>query len=268
MNVILINLMVMSLAKYLSDFRSCFHFVDIFRKFHPNSRLFSWFNFDFSIGSRLDKFFVSPNFASFVQSCDISPCFFSDHDFVDLHFVLIEDFARGPGLWKFNNSLLLDSSFYSFICNRISDLSSCYETFPSVKIWWDFCKRCLQADIVSFASAKRRQLSHQRVTLTNELIACKQRLVQGDNFVIPRIVLLQSQLQSLTLGALEGVKVRSRAQWLDEGEKPSRYFFKLERERIDRNMCSSILNSDGVEVFTRSEIERAHMDFYANLFSP
>ena len=43
-------------AKYLSDFRSTFNFVDAFRKLHPQSREVSWFNSDFSIGSRLDKF--------------------------------------------------------------------------------------------------------------------------------------------------------------------------------------------------------------------
>lgn len=122
-----------SLAKYLSDFRSYFHFVDVFRKLPPNSRLFSWFNSDRSIGTRLDKLFVSSNFVSFVQHCNISPCF-SDHDFVNLHFVLNGDFACGPGLWKFNNSLQFDSSFYLFICNRISDLSSCFDAFPSVKV--------------------------------------------------------------------------------------------------------------------------------------
>lgn len=37
-------------------------------------------------------------------------------------------------------------------------------------------------------------------------------LVQGDNSVVPRIVALKSQLQSLTLRTLEGAKVRSRAK--------------------------------------------------------
>ena len=257
-----------SLATYLSDFRSTFHLVDAFRRLHPTSRDFSWFNSDHSIGSRLDKFFVSSNFIPFVQNCSISPCFFSDHDFVDLHFVLNDNFARGPGLWKFNNSLLFDSSFCSFIRDRISDLSLCINSFPSVKTWWDFFKRCLQADIVAFASGKQKQFHHARVTLTNELIACKQRFVQGDSSVVPRIVTLKAQLSSLTSKHLEGVKIRSRAKWLDEGEKPSRFFFKLERERIASKACSSILNSDGVEVFTRPEIEQAHVQFYANLFSP
>lgn len=156
-----------SVAKYLSDFRSSFHLVDAFRELHPNSREFSWFNSDCSIRTRLDNFFVSSNFVPFVQHCDISPCCFSDHDFVNLHFVVNDNFARGPGLWKFNNTLLSDSSFYSFICDRISNLSSCIAAYPSVKTWWDFFGRSLQADIVSFAVTKRKQLYHQRVVLTN-----------------------------------------------------------------------------------------------------
>lgn len=55
----------------MSDFRSAFHLVDIFRKLHPRARESSWFNFDFCIGSRLDKFFISSNFVRFAQSCEI-----------------------------------------------------------------------------------------------------------------------------------------------------------------------------------------------------
>lgn len=213
-------------ANYLSDFRSAFNFVDAFRKLHPRSREVSWFNSDFSIGSRLDKFFVSRNFASFIDVCNISPCCFSDHDYVNLSLVVNINFARGPGLWKFNNSLLQDSQFCSFISERISDLSGCIESFPSVKEWWDFFKRCLQSEIVSFSSNKRKSLCHERVVLTNRLIDCKQRLVQGDNSVVAEIATLESRLKSLTLRDLEGVKVQSRAKWLEEGEKPTRYFFR------------------------------------------
>ena len=66
---------------------------------------------------------------------------------------------------------------------------------------------------------------------------------------------------------LDGSKIRSRVQWLEEGERPTRFFFKLERESFERNIVSSILNSDDVEVFTREVIERAHVRFYSDLFN-
>ena len=86
------------------------------------------------------------------------------------------DFTRGPGLWKFNNSLLQDSLFCSFVSDRISD---CIESFPSVKEWWDFFKRCLQSEIVSFSSNKRKSLCRERVLLTNRLIDCLTALGSG-----------------------------------------------------------------------------------------
>ena len=104
--------------------------------------------------------------------------------------------------------------------------------------------------------------------MTNRLIDCKQRLVQGDNSTLAEIVSLESQLKILNLRDLEGVKVRRRAKWLEEGEKPIRYFFRLERERVECNAVTSILNSNDVEVFTGAEIEQAHVQFYCNLFSP
>ena len=153
-------------SKFLSDFRSAFRFVDIFRKFHPRAQECSWFNSDFPIGSRLDKFFVSSNFVRFAQSCNISPCF-SDHDFVNLHFVLNNNFPRGPSLWKFSNSLLQDNDFCALISDRIGDLLTCIVSFPSVKLWWDFVKHSLQAEITYFSAEKLKNLNHDRVVLTN-----------------------------------------------------------------------------------------------------
>ena len=78
---------------------------------------------------------------------------------------------------------------------------------------------------------------------------------------------LENKLKDLVLKELSGVTIRSKARWLEEGEKPSRFFFKLERERIQRNSISSVLNSDDVEVFSHTEIEHEIVQFYSHLFS-
>ena len=254
-------------AVYLSDFRASFNFTDAWRKFHPRACECTWFNSDLSIGSRLDKFFVSRNIVSAVLSCEVSPFCFSDHDFVVLSFQFDDNLARGPGLWKFNNSLLHDNDFCAFVSSRIEDLSDSIDAFPSVKAWWDFFKNSIKSDIIFFSRQKRRRLSHERVMLTNRIISLKRRLVSGDVSVCFEIESLVSRLKVLTLKELEGSKIRSRVQWLEEGEKPSRFFFRLEREHFERNSITSVLNSDDVEVFSRAEIERVHVQFYSRLFS-
>ena len=96
-------------AKYLSDFRKSLNLVDAWRKLHPRSREYSWFNTDFTLASRLDKFFVSSKILSSIRSCQITPCCFSDHDYINLCLEFHQGPVRGPGLWKFNASLLLDN---------------------------------------------------------------------------------------------------------------------------------------------------------------
>ena len=59
--------------------------------------------------------------------------------------------------------------------------------------------------------------------MTNRLINLRRQLISGDSSVSPDIVFIESQLAALTDRAAEGVKVRSRVQWLEEGEKPSRF---------------------------------------------
>ena len=61
--------------------------------------------------------------------------------------------------------------------------------------------------------------------------------------------------------------MRSRPQWIKEGEKPTSFFFKLESERAQKNKNDSIFNAAGIEVASQPEIEQAHVDFYRALHS-
>lgn len=87
--------------------------------------------------------------------------------------------------------------------------------------------------------------------MTNRLIGLKRRLAQGEISVSSEILAIESHLAALVNRSLEGAKTRSRAQWFEEGEKPTRFFFKLERERLEKNDVKSILDPSGTEVFTR-----------------
>ena len=257
----------LSCAKYLTDFCSTFNLVDAWHRLNPRSRQCSWFNSDFSIGSRLDKFFVSQGLFSFVSKCEIKPFCLSDHDIVYLSLRLDDLRPRGPGLWKFNNSLLQDTNFTEYISYRMNALIEGIEHFPSVKLWWDFFKNSLKAEIISFSRTKRKNLSNERVVLTNDIIKLKALLVSGDFSVSSAIRDLENKLKELVLKELSGVAIRSKARWLEEGEKPSRFFSKLERERIQRNSISLVLDSNDVEVSSHAEIEQEIVRFYSNLFS-
>lgn len=53
---------------------------------------------------------------------------------------------------------------------------------------------------------------------------------------------------------------------MEDGERLTRFFFKFEKERYEKNEVKLILDFDGIEVFTREEIESVYVDFYINFF--
>ena len=160
-------------AKYLSVFRSTFSLSDACCKFHPRLRQCNWFNYDFSICSPLDKFLVFQRLMPTVVSCEKKPCPFSHHDFVYPSLNSSGNNPHGPGVWKFNNSLLNDSAFCEHITTGIDNLSGCMQHFPSVKSCQDFFKHSIRSQIIYFSKNKRRGFSHEGVLLVNDEMICE-----------------------------------------------------------------------------------------------
>ena len=75
--------------------------------------------------ARLDYFLISENFMPSVQSHNILPSYRSDHSTVILSFQ-INDFKRGSGLWKFNNSLLRDREYINIVKDCIQQVKEQY----------------------------------------------------------------------------------------------------------------------------------------------
>lgn len=224
------------------------------------------FNADLAIGSRLDKFLISKDLSSSTVGCDITPCPLSDYDFVCFVFEVPESIKHGPGVWKLNISLLDNARYCDLIEKTISDHLAFLSVFPSIQDWREFLKESIKRDSIDFSCNQRKQLSRDRVRLTNQLIRLRQQLVKGDISVQPFVLDIKSKLKSFYTHEMEGVKISSRANWLEEGERPSRCF-KLEQTQTQKSRINAIYDSFGVEVYSQSEIEKAHVDFYTKLFS-
>ena len=128
-------------------------------------------------------------------------------------------------------------------------------------------KLSIKEESIVFSRNKQRRLRKEQVFLTNKLIRLRRRLVDGDHTVSVLISDPESRLKALRVKEIEGIMIRSRAQWLEEGERPSRYFFNLQKIKAQRSHISSVYNLNGSEVSSQEEIEKAHVDFYSRLFS-
>ena len=95
----------------------------------------------------------------------------------------------------------------------------------------------------------------------------KSAVFTGDHDQISNVNKLESALETVINNECEGTKIPSQAQWIEEGEKPTRFLFGLEHKRVEKNIFESLFDESGEEKFSHNGIELILVDFYKALFS-
>ena len=139
--------------------------------------------------------------------------------------------------------------------------------FDSLGDWWDTLKATIRSKSIDFSIRKCRKVNSCRNFLTKQLTRAKHALYSGVVNMASTVENLETDLLSLVSQEAEGAKIRSRAEWFEKGEKPTRYFFRLEQKRADQNSFTSLIDANGVEKFSQQDFETTLVDFYSSLFS-
>jgi exonuclease III len=95
---------------------------DPWRVQNPETKMYTWHNSTNKL-SRLDYFLVSAGTMNIIETTIIKPGYRSDHSIVELTLNLSKH-KKGPGLWKFNNSLLKDNEYVNEIKKCIADTTA------------------------------------------------------------------------------------------------------------------------------------------------
>lgn len=66
---------------------------------------------------------------------------------------------------------------------------------------------------------------------------------------------------------MEGVKIRSRARWINEGEKITKYFCNLENRNFTSKCMNSLIKENGTIIKEQSEILNETMTVYKKLYT-
>jgi exonuclease III len=242
-----------------------FSLVDCFRTFYPNAVLTTWHSK--SVHSRLDRFYVSKSLLCNVRECSIhpSPSTLSDHDLIVIKLVPENSIQLGRGYWKCNNSIVLDSNFvkafYNFWGKKMSGFVLTLDS-------WDVLKSEIKNFIIAFSKRKSKvsnavlnSLKRRYSLLQKTSFASNNPQDYGD-----QINIIRDQISLLQNKALFGVMIRSRCDFLNDSEKPSRYHFIKERKRSEKKVIRNLV-SEGKTLSDNDSISDAFRNFYSELFS-
>ena len=235
---------------------------DVWRQMHPSKKQFTYKDI-----SRLDKFLISTELLDNVQRSNILiPGIKSDHKCVTI-FLDFNKSDKGPGRWKMNTSILNDRSYIEKIKNLLLKTQNDYKNI-SKQLIWEICKIKIKEFTISYCKYKQRLKKNLMTDLENKVQAKETELINSNynrNIQAERDALV-NDLNNLVSEKNKGAQVRSRAKWIEEGEKSTKYFFNLEKQNISKNTIKKLKRDDGSYTNTDSDIIEEGYIFYENLY--
>ena len=139
----------------MKELMNKFDFVDVWRLFNQDKRVYTWHsNTRPKIFCRLDYFLLKSHMMNSVIKAEIKNSTKSDHSvvFIDLE---INDVKRGPGIFKLNNSSLLDTEYKEKIKNAIKDIKECNNDANPV-VLWSIIKGAIRNETIAYSSRKHK----------------------------------------------------------------------------------------------------------------
>ena len=226
------------------------HLMDIYRHLHPDTKKYMWFQRKLNKKARLDYFIISNPLADLIDSCNIKPGYRSDHSSLEMNLIL-NKFERGKGTFKLNCKLLKNKEYTTLInraiheeklkyavpvynIDQISNVSDThFTTVLDDGLFLEMLLQRIRGETIKFASNLKKRDSKREQLLISEIES-----LENNNYTnLDLLYDKKRELEKLRRIKMDGHIVRSRIQWLAEGEKPTSYFCSLERKNyIDKTV--------------------------------
>ena len=112
----------------------------------------------------------------YVSKVGISVSIAPDHKAIYFYLSLPVTIPRGPGFWKFNNTLLDDEVYIAHIRELIPQICEKYSFVQDKQLFWELLKMEIREKSISFAKQKSRALFKRETEISR-------RLDQLDNLI-------------------------------------------------------------------------------------
>ncbi|KAJ8019198.1 hypothetical protein HOLleu_42370 [Holothuria leucospilota] len=241
--------------------------IDIWREKNPFSKRFTWSsNITPGIHCRLDFYLVFRSIEHSATDISFSPGIQSDHSFIYLT-LNVASTKKDPGYWKLNNSLLSDSS-YTDLINSVIQSEIDHRTSMDPCSRWEFLKFKLREVSIKYSKEKARERRHKEKVLLLKISNLEQQLFMTESAETRSLLTAaQNGLISYLDYKLQGTIIRSRARWVEDGEKNSKYFLSLEKRNKINNKISNLLKPNGDVVDNEETILQEIRNFYHSLYT-
>ena len=142
-----------------------------------------------------------------------------------------------------------------------------FENFADPFEWWEKAKLSFKRIAIRRATIIGKIRRHERFVLQSRLDKLQERAKNGTTRDIEQYLIAKEGLRQFELKELEAIKIRTKAQFVEEGEKSTRFFFSLEKcRRSAQNI--RVLTKDNTNTVTETrDLLGEAFSFYKQLYT-
>lgn len=225
--------------------------------------------------ARLDYILIFESLSNVINNISIKPGYRSDHSAVIME-IKFNSFTKGHGLWKFNNSLLHDEVYVEKVkqtiqlvketflknpTNYADDLYYFYTIDDSTFL--EILLMEIRGINISYASYKKKEREKQEKLLYEEI----EQLESEQPLNTPMLEEKRLSLEKIRKTKMQGQLIRSRTRWVEEGEKPNKYFCNLESRNFINKTIKRVDVGNDMIIYDQFEILKRIKSFYETLYT-
>ena len=253
-------------VKCVEDVMMNYDLVDIWRIRNPNTKKFSWRQKSPIIQRCLDYWLISDLLQDDVAKVDMVTAIKTDHHAVTLEIDSVDDQQRGPSFWKFNNSLLDDMLFVERLRENFPKWQDEINFCDDLRIKWDWIKYKICEESITYSKLKAKERRNRIQTIENRLKICEEKIVESPTQEnLANLESAKTEYEKEYDYIVRGSIIRSRATWFEQGERNSKYFFKLENRNKKKGCIRKLIRTNGDETTVLDTIMSEIHSFYSEL---
>ncbi len=243
--------------------------VDIWRCRNPLVRQYTWRQCNPLIQSRLDYWLVSNSMQDIIKDVSINPAINTDHSAVHLNICSdINTSMRGPSYWKFNDSLCDDVDYCNLLEQNVGVWLNEYCNIDDSRVKWELLKYEIRRFTQSYCKKIAKQRREHIFDLENILKEAELALnLDPSETAKSNWEDAKRNLDECYDHITQGVITRSRADWVEYGEKNSKYFLNLEKANKVRSTIYNVCDDNGNVMTDGQSVQSEIYNYYSKLYS-
>ena len=160
--------------------------------------------------------------------------------------------------------MLKDNDYINLIGRNYPFFQEKYQHVESRQLYWELLKMEIRSTTIAYSRKKKFNFRNRETTIQRKLEEldteiCNNQNLDGD--ILMEFENLKNELTEIYSVKGKEAMFRSRTRWIENGEKPTKYFFNLEKRNYEKKMITQLKTTDGEIISDMTKINK-EIEYY------